>query len=128
MKIIGILLMLGFHAWSVFADDNCARRYAAIDHDATTCKYCLLSTKEVQGDLKLTQQQIQSIESVWLSSSLTNDPAIVEYRRSKKQLLEAAQSDEERTKIRREGNKRFRLLMTQYEDKVISLSPFSNHG
>jgi hypothetical protein len=48
------------------------------------------------------------------SSSLTNDPAIAEYRRSHKQLLAAAHSDEERAKIRREGNEKYSLLVKQY--------------
>ena len=95
MRIIYCLLIIGvILTCNVFADDNSARRYAALDHYATTCKYFLLSTKEVQGNLKLTQQQIKSLESVWLSSSLTNDPVIAEYRRSHKQLLAAAHSDE----------------------------------
>lgn len=120
MKIIGGLLIISFlQSYSAFADDNSARRYATLNHDATTCKYFLFSTKEVQGDLKLTQQQIKSLESVWLSSSLTNDPAVVEYRRSHKQLLAAAQSDEERAKIRREGNESYSLLVNQYIKKIL---------
>jgi Spy/CpxP family protein refolding chaperone len=126
VKIIsGLIVIIFLRGYSVFADDNSARRYAALDHDATTSKYFLLSTKEVQGDLKLTQQQIKSLESVWLSSSLTNDPAILEYRRAHKQLLEAAPSDEERAKIRREGNAQYSILVTQYSAKILqsTLSP-----
>lgn len=123
MKIISSLLVVGFlQSCNVFADDNSARRFAALDHDSTTCKYFLLSTKEVQGNLKLTQQQIKSLESVWLSASLTNDPAIVEYRRSHKQLLEAAPTEEERAKIRREGNGQFSLLVSQYSAKVLQIT------
>jgi len=126
LKIICGLLLIGIiHTCSVFADDNSARRYAALDRDAVTCKYFLLSTKEVQGNLKLTQQQIKSLESAGASSSLTNDPAIAEYRRLHKQLLEAAHSDEERAKIRREGNEKYSLLVNQYNEKILqsTLSP-----
>lgn len=120
MRIIYGLLIIGvILTCNVFADDNSARRYAALDHDATTCKYFLLSTKEVQGNLKLTQQQIKSLESVWLSSSLTNDPVIAEYRRSHKQLLAAAHSAEERAKIRREGNEKYSLLLEQYSETTL---------
>lgn len=120
MKIISGLLIIGvIQTCSLFADDNSARRYAALDRDAVTCKYFLLSTKEVQGNLKLTQQQIKSLESVWLSSSLTNDPAIAEYRRSHKQLLAAAHSDEERAKIRQEGNEKYLLMLNRYNEKVL---------
>jgi hypothetical protein len=126
MKTIYGLLIIGFlQSWSVFADDNFARRYAALYYDATTCKYFLLSTKEVQGNLKLTQQQIKSLESAGSSSSLTNDPAIAEYRRSHKQLLAAAHSDEERAKIRREGNEKYSLLFEQNMKTTLqsTLSP-----
>jgi hypothetical protein len=126
MKTIYGLLIIGFlQSWSMFADDNSARRYAALYYDATTCKYFLLSTKEVQGNLKLTQQQIKSLESAGSSSSLTNDPAIAEYRRSHKQLLAAAHSDEERAKIRREGNEKYSLLFEQNMKTTLqsTLSP-----
>jgi Spy/CpxP family protein refolding chaperone len=126
MKTIYGLLIIGFlQSWSVFADDNSARRYAALYYDATTCKYFLLSTKEVQGNLKLTQQQIKSLQSAGSSSSLTNDPAIAEYRRSHKQLLAAAHSDEERAKIRREGNEKYSLLFEQNMKTTLqsTLSP-----
>ena len=84
-----------------------------------TCKYFLLSTKEVQGDLKLTQQQIKILQSAGSSFLLTNDPAIAEYRRSHKQLLAAAHSDEERAKIRREGNEKYSLLVKQYLETTL---------
>ena len=120
MRIIYVSLIIGMiQTCCLFADDNSARRYAALDHDATTCKYFLLSTKEVQVNLKLTQQQIKSLESVWLSSSFTNDPAIAEYRLSHKQLLAAAHSDEERAKIRLEGNEKYSLLLNQYNEKIL---------
>lgn len=126
MKAIsGLLIICVIQACSVFADDNSARRYAALDRDAVTCKYFLLSTKEVQGNLKLTQQQIKSLESAGSSSTLTNDPAIAEYRRSHKQLLAAAHSDEERAKIRREGNEKYSLLFEQHMETTLqsTLSP-----
>lgn len=120
MKIIVCLFAaISLHGFKVFADDNSARRYAALDYDTTTCKYFLLSAKEVQSNLKLTQQQIKSLESVWLSSALTNDPAIAKYRRSHKQLLAAAHSDEDRAKIRREENEKYSLLVTRYNEKVL---------
>jgi Spy/CpxP family protein refolding chaperone len=120
MKAIGgLLIICVIQTCSVFADDNSARRYAALDRDAVTCKYFLLSKKQAQDSLKLTQQQIKSLESEWRSSSLTNDPAIAEYRRSHKQLLAAAQSDEERAKIRREGNEKYSLLVKQYEETTL---------
>jgi hypothetical protein len=120
MKIFNCLLAVFFLCrHDAFADDGTARRYAALDRDAMTCKYFLLSTKEVQGELKLTADKVKSLESVWLSSSLTNDPAIAEYRRSHKQLLEAAHTDEERAKIREDGNKQYSLLVSRYEAKVL---------
>jgi hypothetical protein len=112
--IVGVLQVC-----SIFADDGSARRYAALDRDAVTCKYFLLSTKEVQGNLKLTQHQIKSLESTGASSWLTNDPAIAEYRRSHKQLLAAAHSDEERAKIRREGNEKYSLLVKQSLETTV---------
>ncbi len=126
MKIISGLLVIGIiQTCSVFADDNSARRYAALDRDAVTCQYYLLSTKEVQGNLKLTQKQIKLLESAGTSSSLTNDPAIAEYRQSHKQLLAAAHSDEERDKIRREGNEKYSLLFEQHMGTILqsTLSP-----
>lgn len=105
-------------ASSVFADDNSARRYAALDRDAVTCRYFLLSTKQVQDSLKLTQQQIDSIKLA-MSSSPTNDPAIAEYHHSHKKLLKTAHSDEERAKIRREGNEKYSLLIEQYLETTL---------
>jgi hypothetical protein len=113
VKIICIFITIIAQACCLFADDNSARRYAALDRDAVTCKYFLLSAKQVQDSLKLTQQQIRSLESA-MSSSPTNDPAIAEYRRSHKQLLKTAHTDEERAKIRREGNEKYSLLIEQY--------------
>jgi hypothetical protein len=124
MKIIYGLLIIGvIQTLSLFADDNSARRYAALDRDAVTCKYFLLSTKQVQDSLKLTQQQIKSLESVMLFSP-TNISAIAELRRSQKQLLEAAHSDEERTKIRRAGNEKASFLIQQYSKTTLRSALF----
>jgi hypothetical protein len=62
MKNIYILIIIIAQTCCLFADDNSTRRYAALDHDMVTCKCFLLSTKQVQDSLKLTQQQIKSLE------------------------------------------------------------------
>jgi hypothetical protein len=125
MKTVGCLLIIGvIQVFSAFADDNSARRFAALERDAVTCKYVLLSTKQVQDSLELTKQQIKSFESaMW--SPVTNIPAIAELRRSQKQLLEAAHSDEERAKIRRTGGEKTHLLIRQNWATVLqnTLSP-----
>jgi hypothetical protein len=119
MKAIGSLLIICVvQTCSVFADDNSARRYAALDRDAVTCKYFLLSKKQAQDSLKLTQQQIKLLESAMMSSP-TNIATIVEFRRAQKQLLESAHSDEERTKIRRAGNEKAHLLIRQNWVEVL---------
>ena len=118
MKIFNALFIITFvQACNLFADDNSARRYAALDRNAVTDKLFLLSIKEVQDNLKLTQQQIQLLQTS--SSSLTNDPAIQEWRRSHKQLLATAHSNEERTKIRQAENEKYSLLIEQYEETMI---------
>lgn len=117
--IVCLFAIISFQAVGVFADDNSARRFAALDHDTASCKYFLLSTKEVQRNLQLTQQQFKSLEVVWLSFSLTNDPAIAEYRRSHRQLLAAAHSDEERANIRRKGNEKYSLLIKQNQETTL---------
>jgi hypothetical protein len=94
MKMIYIFIIIIAQACCLFADDNSARRYASLQTDPVICKYFLLSTKQVQEALDLTQPQIKSLESAMLSSP-TSIVAIAELRRSKKQLLEAAHSDEE---------------------------------
>lgn len=113
MKTVGCLLIIGIiQVFSVLADDNSARRYAALERDAAICKYFLLSTKPAQDRLKLTQQQIKSLEAaIW--SPTTNIPAFAELRRSQKQLLDVAHSDEERAKIRRAGKEKAHLIIQQ---------------
>jgi Spy/CpxP family protein refolding chaperone len=129
MKNIYILIIIIAQTCCLFADDNSARRYAALDHDMVTCKCFLLSTKQVQDSLKLTQQQIKSLESAWWSSP-TNIPAVAELRRSQKQLLEAAHSDEERTKIHRAGNKKTSFLIQQNLETTLqsALSSLQTKG
>lgn len=120
----GLLIIAIIQSCSVFADDNSARRYVALDHDTVTCKYFLLSAKQVQDNLKLTQQQIKSFKSAWWSSP-TNIPAIAELRLSQKQLLEAAKSDEERVKIRQARNAKASFLIQQNLETTLqrTLSP-----
>jgi len=126
MKIISSLFIIGvIQTFSLYADDNSARRFAALDRDAVICKYFLLSEKQVQNSLKVTQQQVESLKSV-MQSSPTNIPAFADLRRSQKQLLEASQSDEERTKIRQAGNEKATFLIHQNWEMTIqnTLSTF----
>ena len=97
---------------SMLADDNSARRFASLETDPVICKYFLLSTKQIQESLKLTQQQIGSLEFAMLGST-TSNPANLELRNSQKQLLAVAHSDEERSKIRRAGNEKWHVLINQ---------------
>jgi hypothetical protein len=116
MKIINILLViLVFQVPRLFADDNCARRYAALERNPITCKYFLLSQKAVQNSLKLTPFQLASLESA-MSASPTSNPAIMELHKSEKQAMEAAKTDEERVEIRRSGNEKAHQLIYQNLD------------
>ena len=112
MRKIFLLVAIVAQTWHLFADDNSARRYASLQTNSVICKYFLLSTKPVQERLNLTQLQIKSLESAMLASP-TSITAVVELRRSQKQLLETAHSDEERSKIRQAGNEKAHLLIHQ---------------
>ena len=123
-----LLLIFLSQVHNIFADDQSARCYAALDYDIVTCKYFLLATREVQNDLGLTRQQIKSLKLVWLSP-ITNIPAFVEFRHSHKELLASAHSDEERAKIRKSENEKFELLLKQYEKTTLqnTLSPIQTN-
>ncbi|MGA3285471.1 MAG: hypothetical protein ABSD57_13570 [Verrucomicrobiota bacterium] len=125
MKAISLFTIIIAQACCLLADDNSARRYASLSTDPVTCKYFLLSTKQVQAALDLTQPQIKSLESAMLSSP-TSIVAIAELRRSQKQLLETAHSDEERANIRRAGNEKAHLLIHQNWEAVLQSTLSSN--
>jgi len=118
MRIVSFLLVIVAQAWGLRADDNSARRYVCTQTDPILCKYFLLSTKQVQAHLKLTEVQIKSLESKMLGST-DSIPGIMELRRSREQKLKAALSDEERLQIRRAGNEKATSLI--YEDWVAGL-------
>lgn len=125
MKLISCFIMIGAQVCYLMADDGSARRYASLDRDWVTCKYFLLSQPAVQKDLNLTQLQIKSLESA-MSSSPTNIPAIAEFRRTQKQLLVDAQTDEERQKIRRAGNERMHNIFNQNSENAIEKTLSTN--
>ena len=60
MKLIVVILAIIGQACCLLADDNSARRYASLRTDPVTCKYFLLSTKQVQERLQISRQQIKS--------------------------------------------------------------------
>jgi hypothetical protein len=126
---LSIFIFLIAHACAIYADDNSARRYASLQADPVICKYFLLSTKSVQEKLSISLLQIKSLESAMLASP-TSIVAVVELRRSQKQLLEATQSDEERLKIRQAGNEKAHLLIRQNWVTVLqsTLSPIQGRG
>jgi len=98
-------VVIAARAFVSAGDDGSARRYAIIETNEVVCKYFLLSMKEVQTRLNLTQAQIKSLESAMLAPPASN-PGIAEVRRSQAQLLAAAATDEERSRIRRAGHEK----------------------
>ena len=131
MKSVSCLTIFLMQICLLMADDNSARRYASLDRDSATCKYFLLSEPTVKKDLGLTQPQINSLESAW-SSSPTNLPAFVEFHHLNKQLLEAAHTDEERRKIRKDGNEKmqgfFNQLLVNGLEKNLSTNQIKRLG
>jgi hypothetical protein len=124
MRTLVAAIALVVQASTVFASHNSARRYASLQADPVICKYFLLSTKPVQECLNLTQLQIKSLESA-MQASPTSIAGIVEFRRSQEQVLEEAHSDEERSKLRQNGNERAHLLIHSNWEAILhnALSP-----
>ncbi len=109
---ISFVLIFCLQAVIAFADDGSARRFAGLDRDAMTTKYFLLSTTEVQTDLKLNDSQIQLLKDAMLTST-TNIPGIIELRNSREKLIETAHSEKERAEIRGARNEKVRFLIYQ---------------
>src|SRR5262245_58985063 len=100
-------------ALRLMADDNSARRYAALETSSTIfCKYSLLATEEVRASLKLTADQIASLKSAMGESPAAN-PGVAELRRSQQEKLKAASTEEERARIRLTGNEKVMALVDQ---------------
>lgn len=113
MKALFYILAIVVFGFSVLADDHLARRYAGLERGRVTSEYFLLATYSVQKDLKLEHRQIEMLKSAE-ELSPTNIPAIAEFRRNQKQLLQQVYSVNERSKILREGNDKISQLLQQY--------------
>lgn len=118
MKALLMLMLFSVQAIQLVADDGSARRYISMQSEPVICKYFLLSGKVVQERLNLTELQIESLECA-MTASPTSIVAIAELRQSQRRLMDAAQSDEERLKIRRAGNEKALLIIHENWETVL---------